>query len=340
MKCQHNLDLIREIAANLGVSVDNVNAVIYGEKTVHGEKLLAIMDSLSNDGRGGVYVCAVWKGETPLNAIQNVPRYDSYAQIIEGLNLYLYTQGYASRLLVSNLQLADYAYFEHILLQHPNAGLVNVASYFTGDLRKACDDYHRPLVFLDYPSGEDPANEYIISIKSEAVIAEVVSYLYSLGHRRIAFIQGLLEKQSALDRYKGYCSGLTAVGLELDEALVFAGNWDIPAGKAAAEQFMMLASPPTAIIASNDLMAFGVMQTLEHLEIHVPKDVSVVGFDDTALASMTKPTLTSVRTPLTDMGYKAGECIVKLLEGEALEPRHTELPLELVKRESTGAAPK
>jgi LacI family transcriptional regulator len=339
VKQQTKLDLIEQIAANVGVSIDDVNAVVYGEKPVRSEKLQAIIDTLARDGRGGVYVCAVWKGDPIENAIRNLARYDYFGQIIEGLNLYLHKKGYASQLLVSNLHLADFAYFEYILLNHSNVGLINVASHFTGYLKEACEHHQRPLVFLDYPAGEDTTDQYIISMKSEAVIAEVVDYLYGLGHRRIAFIQGPQEKQTALDRYLGYCAGLATVGIELDQALVRMGNWDSPSGKAAAEQFLALLSPPTAIIASNDLMAFGVMEADEEQGLKIHDHISVVGFDDIALASMTKPPLTSVRTPMTEMGSLAGEYIVKLLEGETPRPHHVHLPLEIMIRESTGPAP-
>jgi DNA-binding LacI/PurR family transcriptional regulator len=339
MSQAEKLRLIQRVAARLGVSAADVQAVMYGESTLGSDKLLAIMHTLANDGRGGVYVCAVWKGDPIENVVQNVPRYDYFAQIIQGVNLYLYKKGYTSQLLVSGFPLVDYAYFEQIIQRRPDAGLINVASHFTGDLKKACDEYHRPLVYLDYPVGEDITNQYIISMKCEAILAEVVGYLHGLGHRRIAFIQGPQTKQTALDRYKGYRTGLEAVGLEFDEGLVFAGNWDVPAGKAAALQFLALLSPPTAIIASNDLMAYGVIQGVAERGLKIPDDVSVVGFDDIALASMTNPPFTSVRTPMIEMGSKAAEYIVQLLEGESPHPPSLDLPLEIVIRESTGPAP-
>lgn len=339
VKQRTKLDLIEQIAARVGVSSDDVNAVVYGEKPVRSEKLQAIIDTLAIDGSGGVYICAVWKGNPIENTIRNVARYDYFGQIIEGLNLCLHKKGYASQLLVSNLHLADFAYFEYILSRHENVGLINVASHFTGPLKEACEHFQRPLVFLDYPVGEDTTNQYIISMKSEAIIAEVVQYLYDLGHRRIAFIQGPQKKQTALDRYIGYCAGLEAVGIGFDEELVCLGGWYPQTGKAAAEHFLALPSPPTAIIASNDLMAFGVMDAVKERGLRIPDDVSVVGFDDIALASMSSPPLTSVRTPMTEMGSTAGEYIVKLLEGETPEPRHVHLPLDIIIRETTGPAP-
>lgn len=339
VKQQTQLEIIEQIAVKVGVSVDDVNAVVYGERPVRGDKLQTIIDALARDGRGGVYVCAVWKGAPIENAVRNMPRYDYFGQIIEGLNLYLHKKGYTSQLLISNLHLADYAYFEYILSRQANVGMINLASHFTGNLQRACADYGRPLVFLDYPAREDTTGQYIISMKSEAVIAEVVDYLFGLGHRRIAFIHGPQEKQTALDRYIGYRKGLDSVGLEFDAALVLSGRWDAHSGKVTAEQFLALPSPPTAIIASNDLMAFGVMEAAKERGLNIPDDVSVVGFDDIAMASMSKPPLTSVRTPMTEMGSTAGDYIVRLLEGDAPCPRLVDLPLDFVIRESTGPAP-
>jgi LacI family transcriptional regulator len=336
---QAKLDVIHQIAAPLGVSLDDVNAVLYGEKLTRNEKLLAIIDALANDGHGGVYSCAVWKGDPVQNSARTLPRYDYFGQILEGLNLYLHKKGYTSQLLVNTFQLADYAYFENILVRYPSAGLITLAVPSTEHLRKACQDYERPIVYLDFPVGENTSKQYIISAKNETIIAEVVRYLYGLGHRRIGFVQGLLEKQGAFDRYKGYRRGLMSVGIEVDEALVFAGNWDMAGGKAAAEQFLMLPSPPTAIIASNDLMAFGVMQAVEQWGLKIPDDVSVVGFDDITSAMLTQPPLTSVRAPMTEIGRKAGEYMVQLLEGESPRPYHLYVPLEIIKRESVGPAP-
>lgn len=124
-------------------------------------------------------------------------------------------------------------------------------------------------------------------MESEPIIEKVVAYLYDLGHRRIAFIRGPVTKQTELDRYKGYIAGLTNLGLEVDNSLIGAGNWHELTGKAATEKFLALASPPTAIIASNDVMAFEAMCAIQEKGMKIPQDISVVGYDDIALASMT-----------------------------------------------------
>src|SRR5262245_54650784 len=109
---QTKLTVIHRIAAPLGVSIDDVKAVLYGEKLIRREKLLAIIDALANDGRGGVYFCVVWKGDPVENAVRHLARYDYFGQILEGLNLYLRRKNYTFQLLVNTSELADYNYFE------------------------------------------------------------------------------------------------------------------------------------------------------------------------------------------------------------------------------------
>ncbi|HLA43558.1 MAG TPA: substrate-binding domain-containing protein, partial [Aggregatilineales bacterium] len=222
-------NLITAIANDLNVSIEDVKAVVYGEVPISGEKLRSpIMKALGEDGRG-VFICAVWKGSPTPNAVQNMPEYDYFGQILEGLNLYLHKGGYKSQLLVSNVRLADYDYFEHIISRRPEVGIINVASNFSGHLKEACEHYQRPLVFLDYPAAEDPTHQYIITMNCKAIIEEVVAHLYQLGHRRIAFIQGPQIKQTAIDRYEGYRAGLASADIAFDEALVRTGNWHEPA---------------------------------------------------------------------------------------------------------------
>jgi LacI family transcriptional regulator len=332
-------NFISGLAAELNVPLRVVQAVIQGESATGGKKLRAlIMKKLGSDGRG-VFFCAVWKGSAPLTAANQLPDYDYFGQILEGMNLCLYKVGYTLQLFVANDQIVDLPYFEYILANHPNAGIINLTAAATLELLEACQNYNRPIVFLDHPITEDPSDHYLISMESEPIIEKVVAYLYDLGHRRIAFIRGPVTKQTELDRYKGYMAGLTNLGLEIDNALIGAGNWHELTGKAAAEKFLALASPPTAIIASNDVMAFGAMIAIQEKGLKIPQDISVVGYDNIALASMTDPPLTTVHTPMTQMGIAAAEYMVSLLEGRSPSPRQVYFPLEIVIRGSTGAAP-
>ena len=121
--------------------------------------------------------------------------------------------------------------------------------------------------------------------------------------------------------------------------LVYPGNWKPNHASDAVKKFLSLDVPPTAILAANDLMAEGAMNALNDAGISIPEAMSVMGFDDSSIATQTTPLLTSVRQPLTFIGRKAAEYIMTLLNGEKPPAYHHIFPLELIIRDSTAPAP-
>jgi len=143
---------------------------------------------------------------------------------------------------------------------------------------------------------------------------EATRYLIDLGHRRIGHIQGPLKHQCSHDRYQGYCDALREAGIERDPALVLQGDFMPPSGRACAHTLLSLADPPTAIFASNDYMAYGIMAAAEEHGLSIPDELSVIGFDDTYPSALMQPPLTTIRQPFFDMGKRAIELMLSLLE--------------------------
>jgi LacI family transcriptional regulator len=188
---------------------------------------------------------------------------------------------------------------------------------------------------------------------------EAVRHLIRLGHRRIAYIQGPLQYQCSHDRHAGYQQALAEADIEVDPTLVVQGDFSTPSGYAAAMKLLDLPERPTAIFAANDQMAYGVLAAGRTLQIKLPEELAVIGFDDTALALHMVPALTTVRQPFQEMGKSAAELLLtlvsmpKIINGgwydpishlvrahAQLEPKslvHVKLPTELVIRESCGS---
>ncbi|HLW02803.1 MAG TPA: LacI family DNA-binding transcriptional regulator [Ktedonobacterales bacterium] len=150
---------------------------------------------------------------------------------------------------------------------------------------------------------------------------QAVRHLISLGHRRIAHIKGPASYQCSQERYQGYCQALTEAGLHPDPTLVMQGDFEIPTGRIAAQTLFARSERPTAIFAANDHMAWGVLEVAENLGLRVPEDVAVVGFDDMPTSVHKRPALTTVSQPFHQMGLRAGELLLGLLES----PRHVPL---------------
>ncbi|HEX2622889.1 MAG TPA: LacI family DNA-binding transcriptional regulator [Phototrophicaceae bacterium] len=192
-------------------------------------------------------------------------------------------------------------------------------------------------VIIDHHSGT--ANEPSVTATNRKGILDAMRHLLALGHRRIGFITGRMDIVCSQDRLQGYRDGLAEVGLSFDPDLVREGDFSQPTGFQQAQTLVQLKDRPTAIVASNDVMAFGVMEAAKSVGLQVGSDLSVIGFDDIFMASQVYPTLTTVRQPLSEMGEVAVDMLVTLLQGRTVLNLRRELPTELIIRESTGRIP-
>jgi LacI family transcriptional regulator len=166
--------------------------------------------------------------------------------------------------------------------------------------------------------------------------AEAARHLARLGHTRIALISGPPNFRSSNERRKGFEDGLAECGLALDGALVRQGGYTYESGVEAARELFALKDRPTAVFALNDEMAAGAYTSAHEAGLSIPRDVSVVGFDDAPIATRLWPPMTTVRLPLREMGRLAGELLLAS-GGRARAPAHDVQP-ELIVRASTAKA--
>lgn len=163
---------------------------------------------------------------------------------------------------------------------------------------------------------------------------KATEYLINMGHERIGFITGLAGLHSAVERFEGYKAALRDYGISLREEYIVGGDFRMRVGYMAAQKLLALAEPPTAIFSANDLSALGAMEAVRDQGLHIPGDISVVGFDDIPPASTAYPKLTTVQQPLNDMGHVAVKMLLERLENPLLEPRDVVLRTQLVIRDS------
>ncbi len=162
---------------------------------------------------------------------------------------------------------------------------------------------------------------------------EAANYLESLGHRRIALVTGPRRYLSARERGAGFLEALAKRGIEVPPQQVVEGGYTFESGVAAAETLLARSPRPTAIFALNDEMAAGIFKTAHRMGIAVPEQLSIVGFDDSPLASRLWPSLTSVRLPIHEMGLNAAALLLAPDDAPRAPPLVTP---HLVVRESCG----
>jgi len=192
-------------------------------------------------------------------------------------------------------------------------GIVLVAPRLENNLICEIND-NIPLVIVDRSINKNDIPQIYIDNLRGAMSA--VEHLINLNHKNIAFLSGPKDVQDSLQREKGYIMALKKHNIPVNPKLMLISDFSFEGGRDAFEKFFSNYPKPTAIFASNDIMAFGLIQRAHEMNVKVPKDVSIVGFDDILLSSLINPPLTTVRHPMLKMGIKAVELLVNKLNNK------------------------
>jgi LacI family transcriptional regulator len=220
------------------------------------------------------------------------------------------------------------------LLQQFTDGVVAVLPYELGYVQ-ALSQARIPVLTIDHPRAH--AEFPSIAADSYGGARAAMAHLAELGHRRVAFVGGAPELQSAHDRRRAYDDAVAVLGFARDDRLVLEGDYTLEGGRRAAEEILKLRKRPTAVFAANDLSAFGLMAVLQQRGLRVPEDISVIGFDDLPAAAQWHPALTTVRQPIDELGRAAVNTLLALISGLGAPATQVTLPTELVVRDSTSA---
>src|SRR3954469_10967205 len=207
------------------------------------------------------------------------------------------------------------------------------------DIARLCDELGCRYVRMGSAELDDA--DHMVASNDREAVAEAVQFLYTQGHKMIGLIAGPHGFRSAEERRRGFEDALRSASIKLPRSLIAEGNYTFESGLAAAEKLLDLSPRPTAIFASNDEMAAGVIHAARERGIAIPEDLSVIGFDDTPIAGHIWPPLTTVRWPMVSMARAAA---LKLLAGQSgarVGGEDSSLFLSrLVKRASVAFAPK
>ncbi len=208
--------------------------------------------------------------------------------------------------------------------------------FFTGvfkdDFLEAISTLHVPVVLVDsYVRQKDLCNVGLEDFKGSY---QATMHLIQNGHKHIAFASPSIKDGGVLqERFLGYKAALVESGIPFDQSLVLQHEMDLASCEQAAKELVGLPHV-TGLVVTADIMAAGIMASLKKLNIHVPDDISIVGFDDISLSQLTSPTLTTIHQDMNEKGRVAVDFMLKLLEGEELSTNEIILSTHLVERES------
>jgi len=330
---------IFNVAEAAGVSIKTVSRVMNREPNVREntrEKVQAAIKKLGYQPNTAARLLSGRRSYS-IGLIYEVPEEFSYlGDVLGGAHQGCESEGYSLLLRPLSLPNDDIvSSIEHFINQTKVDGLLLPAPLADlPEVLKLLKKLSLPHAAIS-PRGES-SKGISIHCRDEDASCKLTEFLIGQGHSKIAFIKGKQDHGASHKRYDGYCAALKAHNIKYRPAYVKQGHFDFESGKKAAKKLFSLDDPPTAIVASNDDMAAGVIFEARELGYDIPRDCSVVGFDDTRLAAHTWPPLTTVRQPIADMANQASRLLIKAVRGEKVPEAVPPFDCKLVIRGSTA----
>ncbi len=251
------------------------------------------------------------------------------ADVVSGIEDAANAHGYSVVLAISHADPQREVAVVRSLEERRVDGVIVTASRVGGLYLPTLSRMHIPVVLLNnqHPGEYTPS----VMIANQEASAEATRHLVRLGHRRIGYVGDRNGRQSDTERFAGYREALEEADIHFQPELVVHGDGKADGGMQAMDRLLSLAEPPTAVFCYNDMTALGAMRRIRIGGLHVPDDISLVGFDDLFITQYTEPPLTTVRQPKHQMGGLAMEVMIRLFEGSQSE-HMIRVPGELVVR--------
>lgn len=308
---------IEDVAKKADVSIKTVSRVLNKEANVRQQtrdKVMQAMDTLNYQPDPGARRLA--GGRSFLIALLHDSSTSGYMLDIqmgvlktcrsEHYELLLHPCDYLSNVVPEITALVDQRRLDGVLLTPPLCDLATLSLAL----------HEKNVPFVSITPGEQLYASGTVYTNDREASAEMTSYLASLGHERIGFIIGHPDHKAVANRFLGYKDGLKRSGLDFDGKLVAQGFSSFESGVDCGILLLRQPDPPTAIFASNDEMAAGIIRVARQLELRIPQDLSVVGFDDLPLAKQLSPALTTIRQPIRAMAETATQLLLSILRGQ------------------------
>lgn len=322
---------IGDVARSAGVSVATVSKVINDRYGVAPETSARVHEVIAELGyESSIVARSLRSRRTNVIGIL-VAEFEPFStELLKGISEAVEDTGYELLAYSGGLRRDDRVGWEQRYLSRLAGTLIDGAILVTPTV--VAPGGSIPVVAVDPHRG--PSGPPTVDSDNVAGARAATEHLIGLGHRRIGFLGGRPDLESARLREQGYREALGAAGIPVDADLLRVGGYRPDLADLPAHELLSLPDRPTAVFAANDLSAIRTMEVARELGLRVPDDVSVVGFDNVPESALTSPPLTTVSQPIHRMGAEALRMVVDLVEGRPRDA-HLRLPTSLVVRGST-----
>jgi len=333
---------INDVAKHAGVSKKTISRVLNDEPNVSADTKKRVKESFKELGyRPNPQARGLASSHSYLIGLVYPSQSNSYVSNIqkgalercraEGFHLVIYPENHDNENLLAQLESSLLsANLDGIMLTPPFSDMP--------PLVRLIKNLNIPLILIGATSSIDDIPS-VISNDMEASY-EMCRYLISIGHNKIAFIKGHPDHASSDLRLIGYRKALEEAGIAIEERYIQQGNFTFESGEECARKLLSLKSPPSAIFASNDYMAAGIVKVSNQKGISIPNQLTVTGFDNAPASRYIWPSLTTIKQPITEMAIEATRILIRVIRNKPLESLTVTIKDELIVRESSAPAPR
>jgi LacI family transcriptional regulator len=328
---------IGDVATRAGVSIATVSKVIngrYGVAPATLAKVQAVIDELGYES--SLVARSLRSQRTNVIGIVVADIEPFSAQLLKGAGAAIRERGYELIVYSGSGHGKDNSGWERRYISRLGGTLTDGIVLVTPTVVDVSDA--TPIVAVDPHTG--PSSLPSVHADNLAGAIAATEHLVGLGHRRVGFLAGRPDLESARQREQGYRTALADAGIAVDPRLVRVGGYEPEASREAARQLLTLDDRPTAIFAANDLSAIETVQVAHSLGLAIPGDLSVIGFDNIPESALIETPLTTIDQSIQEMGRQAVELLIDLIDGNTDRPRQVTLPTRLVVRQSCGPVPR
>lgn len=261
-----------------------------------------------------------------------------FAGVIQGIEWVAHREGYQVLLGDTQFNPEGEKAYAAMVSQRQADGVISLGGNIPFKDQHGCstvDSSWPPFAMACEYEGVTPVPTVCIDNVSAAF--DAVSHLTTLGHTKVAFINGPTSSSLCKDRLQGYQLAMKKAGVSNTRAWVVEGDFSLSSGRDKMMALLLRDEKPTAVFTANDEMAIGAMTSIKAMGFKIPADISVVGFDDIRFAEFTDPPLTTINQPTQEIGKRVVSLMFDMLDGKAVAQQRIELPHRLVKRASTQA---
>ncbi|MGN7360169.1 LacI family DNA-binding transcriptional regulator [Paenibacillus sp. SAF-054] len=340
-----------DIAKLAGVSRSTVSRVINNYSNVPEKTRAKVMRVIEENhyepntsarvlaGKGmntiGLFVVSTAEKQNPNRIYQNsyfAPFVETIVDTVNRLGYYVLIHTVYSE--------DDFLKVKQAFLQKRIDGGIIVGTERNDGMVRAIAKLALPFVLIDYDIAElleqrlDKDYAAVVNSKDYEGAAMAVRYLIELGHKKIGFISGRMNTQSGRERHQAFLDTMREHGLEVPGELVMKGEFIRQKAYDEVKRLLAEGQRPTAIFSANDTMALGAMDACRDLQLRIPDDISIAGFDDIPVASQLLPALTTVRLPIYEMSQAAAEHIVDMCEQGSSSFSTMSFPTRLMVRDT------